>query len=237
MVQANDVLARAAQDFFAAEWASAREEAGFRFAPGTDITAECPAQDTAKLLELVRPYLARLADAWGMGVGAMFNLMEIPVSRRADALYYVLMGSRGHGIGLADDFSEDIGIAEDKLGKGIDPSHFDSEFMEFSDLAAEVVEEDALRHDDDPDPDAPFRAGDRGRVVARMPSGDFLKGTGTVVRWLPEDNGWGHGQGVIVTMDDGEGVEPWSYRGRTCFVEGSNCQLLVDGGPTPSSRP
>ncbi|OJW24488.1 MAG: hypothetical protein BGO49_22600 [Planctomycetales bacterium 71-10] len=49
------VLARAAQDFFAAEWASSREAAGFRFRPGVEITSLCPAQDAATLLRLVRP--------------------------------------------------------------------------------------------------------------------------------------------------------------------------------------
>jgi hypothetical protein len=74
----DDVMTRAAQDFLATEWASAREAAGFRFRPGTDITAACPHQDPATLLRLSRPYVARLARAWGMGVGAMFRLMEIP---------------------------------------------------------------------------------------------------------------------------------------------------------------
>src|SRR5438874_1839407 len=111
------VLARAAQDFFAAECASAREAAGFRFRAGTEITSICPAQDTAKLLRLVRPYVARLTRAWDRGVGAMFRLMAIDESRWADALYYVLMACRGHGVGLADDFGPNIEVAESKLGR------------------------------------------------------------------------------------------------------------------------
>ncbi len=224
----DDVVARAAQDFFAAEWASAREEAGFRFRPGTNITDECPDQDTAKLLELVRPYVARLSIAWGREVGEMFEQMEIAESKRADALYYTLMGCRGHGIGLADDFGDNISIAEDKFGKGIDPSPFDSEFTGFYDLAADVVKDEALKPDDGSEPDAPFLPGDRVRVEARMPTGDVLRGNGTVVRWLPEGNDQSYGEGVIVTMDDGEEVEPWSYRGRTCFVERDACELLAD---------
>ena len=170
-------------------------------------------------------------------MGAMFGLMEMPERRRADALYYTLMGCRGHGVGLIDDFGDNISIAEDKLGKGIDPSPFDSEFMEFGDLAAEAVEAQALRPDDDPDPDAPLRPGDRVRVEARMPSGDILRGTGTVVRSLPEGNDLSYGGGFIVTMDEGDDVEPWSYQGRTCFVEEGDCELLTDGEPNPSSRP
>src|SRR5262245_18654116 len=99
----DDVMARAAQSFFAAEWADAREAAGLRFRPGTEITAVCPAQDAAKLLRLVRPHVARLARAWGRGVGKMFRLMEIPEDEWADTLYLVLMSCRGHGVGLADD--------------------------------------------------------------------------------------------------------------------------------------
>ena len=213
------VMAQAAQDFFAAEWASAREEAGFRFRPGTEITGECPAQDGDKLIEMVRPYVARMLRRLGDRRGRVFRLMEIPERVWSDALYHVLMGCRGHGIGLADRFGENIEIAEDKLCKGIDPSPFDSEFNEFSDLAFEVVEAEALRPDDDPDSDAPFRPGDRVRVEARMPTGDSLRGGGTVVRWLPAGNDLSFGGGVMVTIDDNETIEPWSYRGRTILVK------------------
>jgi hypothetical protein len=224
-----DVMARAAQDFFASEWASAREESGFRFRPGINVNDECPAQDREKLLELIRPYVARLAEAWGRRVGEMFRLMEIPESRWADALYYTLMSCRGHGVGLTDTFGSNIDIAEDKLSKGIDTSPFLSEFNDFGDLASEVVEAEAKRPDDDPGPDDPFQPGDRVRVEARMPTGDRFKGTGTVVRWLPVGNDLSTIEGVIVTMDDGEDVEPWSYRGRSCFVEEGDCEFLADG--------
>src|SRR5690349_1560071 len=80
------VMAQAAQDFFAAEWASAWEESGFSFAAGTEITEVCPTQDIAKLLERVRPYVARLSHAWGRGVCEMFHLMDIPEDDWADAL-------------------------------------------------------------------------------------------------------------------------------------------------------
>ena len=155
---------------------------GLLLPAGTEITEVCPAQDTAKLLELVRPYVARLVHAWGRGVGEMFRLMDIPEGEWADALYYVLMGCRGHGVGLEDDHGDNIDIAEARLGIGIDPSPFHSEFMEFADLAYEVVEAEARRPDDDPDPDGAFQPGDRVHVDARMPSGDRLKGTGVVVR-------------------------------------------------------
>jgi hypothetical protein len=221
----DDVMARAAQDLFASEWASSREEAGFRFRPGANITADCPAQDRAKLLEMVRPYVTRIAQSWDMGVGEMFNLMEIPEIRQADALYYIMMSCRGHGIGLADHFGQNIEIAEDKLARGIDSSPFDSEFMGFGDLASEVVEAEALKPEDDPDPDAPFQPGDRVRVEARMPTGDRLRGHGTVVRWLPGGNALTYGEGVIVTMGDDEGLEPGSYQGRTIFVEADECEI------------
>jgi hypothetical protein len=87
----DDVMSRAAQNFFAAEWAEAREAAGFRFRPGIEITTVCPAQDATLLLRRIRPYVARLARAWGLGVGEMFRLMEIPDAKWANALYYVLM--------------------------------------------------------------------------------------------------------------------------------------------------
>ena len=85
-----DVMIQAAQDFFASEWASAREEAGFRFGPATNLNDECPHQDEAKLLELVRPYVARLAEAWGMDVTSEAVLvknvgMKIPPTSREGA--------------------------------------------------------------------------------------------------------------------------------------------------------
>jgi hypothetical protein len=221
------VLARAAQDFFAAEWASAREAAGFRFRPRTDIAEVCPAQDPATLLPLVRPQVARLARCWGTGVGRMFRLMEVPESRWADALYYTLMGCRGHGVGLADDFGENIAIAERRLGRGIDSSPFDDDFMEFYCLASEVVEAEARTPDDDPDPDTPFRPGERVRVEARMPTGDRLRGTGIVVRWIGQDGPQGAGDGAVVAMDDCEQVEPWCYRDVAVFVPQAECSPLV----------
>ena len=136
----DDVMIQAAQDFFSSEWADAREESGFSFSPGTEITKVCPKQDHATLLGLIRPYVIRLAQAWGRGVGAMFSFMEITEDEWADALFYVLMGCRGHGIGLEDDYGDNIDIAKDKLGSDIDASPFYSEFSEFADLAYEVVE-------------------------------------------------------------------------------------------------
>ena len=176
----DDVMIQAAQDFFSSEWADAREESGFSFSPGTEITKVCPKQDHATLLGLIRPYVIRLAQAWGRGVGAMFSFMEITEDESADALFYVLMGCRGHGIGLEDDYGDNIDIAKDKLGSDIDASPFYSEFSEFADLAYEVVEIDARKPD--PDSDALWLPGDRVRVDARMPTGDRLRGTGTILR-------------------------------------------------------
>jgi hypothetical protein len=220
----DDTLSEAAQYFFASEWADAREESGFSFAAGTEITEVCPDQDTGRLLELIKPYVADLARAWGRGVGEMFTLMEIPEDEWAEALYYVLMGCRGHGVGLEDDHGENIEIARAKLGFEIDPSPFYSEFAEFADLAHEVVEAEALTPDTDADPDDTFQTGDRVRVEARMPSGDTLIGMGVFVRRYPAGDHGNADEGVIVTMeDDGDGVEPWSYSGRTVFVEGHEC--------------
>jgi hypothetical protein len=222
----DDVLIQAAQDFFASEWADAREESGFSFPPGTEITEVCPEQDHGALLELIRPVIDRLAQAWGQGVGAMFSLMEIPEDKWEDALFYVLMGCRGHGVSLDDDYSENINTAKNKLATDIDSSPFYSEFSEFSDLAYEVVETDARKPDPDPDPDALWLPGDRVRVDARMPTGDRLRGTGIVLRSVfPSDLHHGD-SGVIVTIhDDAQHVEPWSYAGRTICVGEDECEM------------
>ena len=219
------VMIQAAQDFFSSEWADAREESGFSFSPGTEITKVCPKQDHATLLGLIRPYVIRLAQAWGRGVGAMFSFMEITEDEWADALFYVLMGCRGHGIGLEDDYGDNIDIAKDKLGSDIDASPFYSEFSEFADLAYEVVETDARKPDPDPDSDALWLPGDRVRVDARMPTGDRLRGTGTVLRNVSTSDLHHDDSGVIVMIDDDQHVEPRSYEGRTICVGEDDCEM------------
>ena len=159
-----------------------------------------------------------------MGVGEMFCLMEIPEGRLADALYFVLMGCRGHGIGLADDFAPNIEDAEGRLGGGIDPSPFCDDFMDFYGLASEVVDTEARRTDNAPDPDSPIRPGDRVQVSTRLPTGDRVTGTGTVVRWIADDDTLNAGGGVVVAMDDGEHVEPSCYRGTALFVPPGECE-------------
>ena len=231
----DDILAEAAQALFASEWADAREEVGFSFAAGQEITEVCPDQDTGKLLAIARPHVDDLARAWGRGVGEMFRLMEIPEDDWADALYYVFMGCRGHGVGLEDDYGDNIEIAEARLGIEIDPSPFYSEFMEFADLAHEVVEAEALTPDEDPGPDGTFRPGHRVHVDARMPSGDRLKGKGVVVRCCPAGEYNNASEGVVVTMDESESVEPWSCSGRTVFVDADECESIEE--PTPSQEP
>ena len=221
----DDVMIQAAQDFFSSEWADAREESGFSFSPGTEITKVCPKQDHATLLGLIRPYVIRLAQAWGRGVGAMFSFMEIPEEEWADALFYVLMGCRGHGIGLEDDYGDNIDIAKDKLGSDIDVLPFYSEFSEFADLAYEVVETDARKPDPDPDSDALWLPGDRVRVDARMPTGDRLRGTGTILRNVSTSDLHHDDSGVIVMIDDDQDVEPRSYEGRTICVGEDDCEM------------
>ena len=222
----DDVMTEAAQSFFASEWVDAREEAGFSFAAGQEITEICPDQSTEKLLELIRPHVADLARAWGRSAGEMFSLMEIDEDDWGDALYYVLMGCCGHGVGLEDDYDHNIEISRIKLGIEIDPSPFHSEFSGFADLAYEVVEAEALMPDTDPDPDGTFQPGDRVQVEARMPSGDRLRGTGKVVRCSPPGDQNNANEGVVVSMGEGEGIEPWSYSGKTVFVDAEECESI-----------
>jgi hypothetical protein len=220
----DDVMARAAQDFFATEWASAREAAGFRFRPGTDITADCPPQDPATLIRLIRPYVARLARAWETCVGTTFRLMEIPEGRWAEALYYVLMACRGHGVGLADPFETNIDIAESKLCRGIDLSPFTDDLLDFYCLASDVVEAEARRPGTDHDAGPPFRSGDRVRVDTRLPTGDRATGTGTIVRWVVAGDPLSGCEGAVVAMDEDEQTEPWCYRGMAIFVPQGECE-------------
>jgi hypothetical protein len=76
--------------------------------------------------------------------------------------------------------------------------------LDFYCLAADVVEAEARRPGDDPD--APFRPGDRVRVDSRIPTGDRVTGTGTVVRWIAAGDQMSAGEGAVVAMDDAEMV-------------------------------
>ncbi len=84
--------------------------------------------------------------------------------------------------------------------------------------------EQARTPDDAPDPDSAFQPSDRVHVDARMPSGDRLKGTGVVVRCCPAGEYSNAEEGVIVTMDESEGVEPWSCSGRAVLVDADECE-------------
>jgi hypothetical protein len=135
----DEVMIEAGQDFFALMWAEASEEAGASFS-GMKIEDLYPEQDEDKILNLVKPHVVDLAKCWEMNVSDMFILMEIDEEDWADALNAVLNGCRGTGRSLIDDYDENIEIAEAKLGRKIDPSPFNSEFIEFADLAREAVE-------------------------------------------------------------------------------------------------
>jgi hypothetical protein len=141
------------------------------------------------------------------------------------------MGCRGHGVGLSDGFSPNIEVAESKLGRGIDLSPFNDDFIDFYCLASDVVEDNARRPDPDPDPHTPFRPGDRVRVDTRLPTGDRLTGTGTVVRWIAQGDPLSASEGVVVAMDDGEQVEPWCYRGMAVFVGRCECEAIAQVTP------
>lgn len=186
---------------------------------GTDVTTVCPRQDTATLLRLVRPYVARLAECWGKPVDALLRLMDIPEIATVNVLACILMSCRGHGIGLEDDYGANMDVAEAKLGRPIDASPFLSECTEFGELAAAVVDAELLKQDYERDLNAPFQRGDRVRIKStRLPTGDRLDGTGTVIRFHRAQ------QRVVVTLE--EHVDPWAYSGRTVLVEPDDCTRL-----------
>ena len=216
----DDTLAEAARNFFASEWAAAREEAGFSFAAGTEITEVCPDQDTDKLLELIRPYVADLARAWGRGVGEMFRLMEIPEDEWADALYYVLMGCRGHGVGLEDDYDENIEIAGPSwASRSTRPPSIPS-----SRGSPTWPTRSSRPRPSRPTP-TPIPTTRSGPAIGSGWTPGCRAGTRSGAPG-PSSAAPVIDDGVIVTMDDGEGVEPWSYSGRTVSVGADECESI-----------
>jgi len=49
-------------------------------------------------------------------------------------------------------------------------------------------------------------------------------GTGSVVRWVGEDDLLSADEGIVVAMDDGEHVEPWCCLGASIFVPPGECE-------------
>ena len=218
------VLIEAANGIFACQWADEYERAGLNFAAGTEIMDVYPDQDEDLMVKMITPYVDRLEKGWKRSVSEMFTLMEIPEDEWGNALYYVFMSCLGHGVGLGDDYSENISLAEDKIG-AIDQSPFNSEFQDFSDLAYEIVLRNLLEPSD-PKPEDEFKPGDRVVIdEARHNSGDKINGNGTVVKMIKgrrDDE-----MQVVVTLDADDSTTH-GYQGGTYVFDSNEVCMMED---------
>lgn len=131
------VLIQAGQVLYKSEYADEFEDRGQSFPFGTNISDYVADVSSRRILHIMMDYELRLARAWGKSPAEVFELMG--VIDPADALYYTLMACRGHGIGLEDDYGEELSQYWVETGERLDTAPFHFEMTEMRDLASEVL--------------------------------------------------------------------------------------------------
>lgn len=61
--------------------------------------------------------IGRVEQAWGYDVGLVFHHMGIPTTQQVRPIYYLMMGCMGHGVSLADDYTELLDKASEILNR------------------------------------------------------------------------------------------------------------------------
>ena len=136
-----EALLDAAHACYASVWADEFEERGGRFRPGCDIADQVERLPDSVQLQIIWRYLGRIEQAWRHDVGLVFHHMGLKdVETQATALFLLLMGCMGHGIGLRDDFDAAFDRACNLLGMtGADESPSLFEPMEWREIAEQVL--------------------------------------------------------------------------------------------------
>jgi hypothetical protein len=141
---------------FANEYASRADEAGVRLPTRYEGSLEkwAPRLCDEDLLPFAWYIIGKVEQAWGYSVGLVFHHAGITSPEDQEhALGDLFLGCQGHGVSLADDFSEHLEKAAGVLLKwnregkttgpvDFDPSPVDDSMDELSDLAAEVFNEE-----------------------------------------------------------------------------------------------
>lgn len=135
----NATILKAGQNLYKSEYASEWHELGGRFPAGSQLEDEIADAPEDRILAIMRPIVSQLETAWERSADDVFADMGLEESDHADALYYVLMNCRGHGIGLDDQFPKTVDAYREKTGEAIDPSPFHSEMNGFMELAFELM--------------------------------------------------------------------------------------------------
>jgi hypothetical protein len=122
------LISEATQSLFASSYADAIENAGGRFPSGARIEEYTPDHpETAETV--VRGWIAQVESAWRFPIPVVFAAMGLDDSDDlSSALYYLVMGCVGHGVGLWDDHSDSLDDASRILGVKLDaaPVNLDS---------------------------------------------------------------------------------------------------------------
>jgi hypothetical protein len=227
-----EAILGAAHYLFSVAYANELENAGGSFSPGTQILEVAPMQPDETMLSIMEEYLSRIESVWGIEPILLFReVMQLEWGDVEHALHDTLMGCWGHGINLDDDFSEVREEAERKLNRPIDPTPFEDEFMELTDLAYQVVQ-DELRGGDGVDDgfadevdiwvwdglpgEQPMVRGQAVLVKSDMPPGDTLTCRANLHRVYRTRRGRTE---VVVHVDEEYPVEPPSYAGSFVVVD------------------
>lgn len=96
--------------------------------PGGNLCDWAPRQQPADILPIVWYLIGRIEQAWGAPVGLVFHHGGITsLADQEHALSDLLLGCLGHGVCLADDYSEHLAKAEDVFEQFLDPTPIDTE--------------------------------------------------------------------------------------------------------------
>lgn len=109
--------------------------------PGACLSDWAPRQLPAAIMPIVWYLIGRIEQAWGVPVGLVFHHGGITsLADQEHALSDLLLGCLGHGVTLADDYSEHLSKAETALKRPFDPSPIDTDGEPLRRLAEAAVE-------------------------------------------------------------------------------------------------
>lgn len=133
-VFSDTVIYNAAHVIYSSEFADALERRGGSFGGGVDVCTVVDPLTPAEHDPIVRPLLAKIDRALGVPLADIFTAGGIvDEDAQEDALGDLLLGVRGHGVSIEDDYSEAWQRGCEALGVTADLPY--DEMTEYADLA------------------------------------------------------------------------------------------------------
>lgn len=112
-----EAILSAAHACYASVYADELESRGGSFSPGSEITEQVDSLPPQVQFPIAWRYLGRIEQAWGRDVGLVLHHMGLrAVAEQSTALFLLLMGCMGHGVGIRDEWDEKFDRACGKLG-------------------------------------------------------------------------------------------------------------------------